>query len=99
MGWSVGAPGAPSVDRSAGPGGLPSEPMTITITCEDCGQRHRLERKVSQPGTIYIVCHGCELPLQAQLEPATAPVAVAAPIVDLNVWRSIVDFGRSTASA
>jgi len=73
--------------------------MTITITCEDCGQRHRLERKVSEPGTIYIVCHGCELPLQAMLEAAAAPGPDAAAATDLSVWRSIVDFGRSTASA
>lgn len=73
--------------------------MTITITCEDCGQRHRLERKVSNPGTIYIVCHGCELPLQAMLESAPTQLTVPAPIADLSVWRSIVDFGRSTASA
>lgn len=75
--------------------------MSITITCEDCGRRHRLERKVSDPGTIYIVCHGCELPLQAVLETAAAGVAAPAPApaADPSVWSSIVDFGRSTASA
>ena len=73
--------------------------MTITITCEDCGQRHRLERTVSEPGTIYIVCHGCELPLQAVLETPTATVATPVKAADPSVWNSIVDFGRSTASA
>jgi hypothetical protein len=42
--------------------------MRITITCEDCGRRHRLERSVSDPGPIWIVCHGCETPLRADLE-------------------------------
>jgi hypothetical protein len=42
--------------------------MRITITCEDCGRRHRLERSVEQPGPIWIVCHDCELPLRAVLE-------------------------------
>ncbi|GAC1341006.1 MAG: hypothetical protein NVSMB29_10750 [Candidatus Dormibacteria bacterium] len=95
----MGAPGAFSVDAVGRPWWPPSELMTITITCEDCGQRHRLERKVSEPGTIYIVCHGCELPLQATLEPAAAPGPVLAPAAHLKVWSSIVDFGKSTASA
>jgi len=42
--------------------------MRVTITCEECGERHRLERRVSEPGPIWIVCHNCELPLQAVLD-------------------------------
>lgn len=44
--------------------------MKISITCESCGHRHRLERPISRPGPIWIVCHDCELPLQACLDPA-----------------------------
>jgi hypothetical protein len=40
----------------------------ITITCEDCGRRHRLERPVGESGIIWIVCHECELPIQAMFE-------------------------------
>lgn len=49
----------------------------VTITCDDCGRRHRLERPVGAPGTIWIVCHDCELPLHALLE---LPTSVEAPI-------------------
>jgi hypothetical protein len=62
--------------------------MRVTITCEDCGERHRLERQISEPGPIWIVCHACELPLQAVLEgPAAAPAqthAAWADILDLS---------------
>ena len=47
--------------------------MRVTITCEECGERHRLERRVSEPGPIWIVCHNCELPLQAVLDGVTIP--------------------------
>ena len=42
--------------------------MRITITCEECGRRHRLERSISDPGAIWIICHDCELPLRAVLD-------------------------------
>jgi len=42
--------------------------MRVTITCEECGRRHRLERSVIEPGAIWIICHDCELPLRAVLE-------------------------------
>jgi RNase P subunit RPR2 len=35
-------------------------PMRLTITCEDCGERHRLERLIYEPEMVYIVCHKCE---------------------------------------
>jgi hypothetical protein len=45
--------------------------MRVTITCEECGHKHRLERRISEPGPIWIICHNCELPLQAVLEGPT----------------------------
>jgi hypothetical protein len=68
--------------------------MRITITCEDCGRRHRLERSVADAGPIWIVCHSCETPLRADLEAAhTAPVASQfagawGEILDLKPMRS-----------
>jgi hypothetical protein len=46
--------------------------MRITITCESCGKRHELARTRFEPGLIWLVCHGCETPLQAQLGPWAA---------------------------
>ena len=60
--------------------------MRVTITCEDCGERHRLERNVTEPGPIWIVCHSCELPLQALLEGPTPE-----PRETHAVWGGIVD--------
>ncbi len=60
--------------------------MRVTITCEDCGERHRLERNITEPGPIWIVCHSCELPLQALLDgPAATPTQTHA------VWGGILD--------
>jgi hypothetical protein len=60
--------------------------MRVTITCEDCGHKHRLERRVNEPGAIHIVCHSCELPLQAVLEgPSPRPAQTHA------VWKDIFD--------
>ena len=42
--------------------------MRVFVICDTCGFRHCLERRVDQPGPIYIVCHDCEMPLQAELE-------------------------------
>jgi hypothetical protein len=68
--------------------------MRVTITCEECGERHRLERRVSEPGPIWIVCHNCELPLQAVLDgvasPTTAPAAQ--PSRTPSAWAGVVDF-------
>lgn len=49
--------------------------MRITITCEECGRRHQLERAVDDPGPIWIICHDCELPLRAVLEPEALAAA------------------------
>jgi hypothetical protein len=62
--------------------------MRITITCEDCGRRHRLERSVSDPGPIWIVCHTCETPLRADLE-ATQTAALATEFA--GTWGGILD--------
>jgi len=52
--------------------------MRVTITCEECGRKHRLERRITEPGPIWIICHSCELPLQAVLEgPASRQVHAA----------------------
>jgi hypothetical protein len=68
--------------------------MRITITCEDCGRRHRLERSVDQPGPIWIVCHDCELPLRAVLEETPASVEHFR-----EVWAAVLDMSSSSPSA
>src|SRR5579872_2713755 len=50
----LGAPAtAPSARRRSSHATLRHE-MRVTITCEECGERHRLERRVSEPGPIWI---------------------------------------------
>jgi len=68
--------------------------MRVTITCEECGERHRLERRVSEPGPIWIVCHNCELPLQAVLDGVTSPTTAPAaqPSRTPSAWAGVVDF-------
>lgn len=68
--------------------------MRITITCEDCGRRHRLERSVEQPGPIWIVCHDCELPLRALLEDTPQSNDRFR-----EVWSEVLDMSSSSASA
>lgn len=66
--------------------------MRVTITCEECGERHRLERRITEPGPIWIVCHSCELPLQAVLEPEMADSVASKPAaLDLSVWQGAFD--------
>ncbi|MDQ2961290.1 MAG: hypothetical protein M3R48_09645 [Candidatus Dormibacteraeota bacterium] len=68
--------------------------MRVTITCEECGERHRLERRITEPGPIWIICHSCELPLQAVLEgivPSPAPAAAPAPALTHAIWSDILD--------
>lgn len=45
--------------------GTPARTYAITITCEQCGHRHTLERRLSTDENVHIVCHSCELSLQA----------------------------------
>lgn len=68
--------------------------MRVTITCEDCGQRHRLERRISEPGPIWIICHNCELPLQATLE-GPIPSEPAAQTTRLGGWNGVLDFSSA----
>ncbi len=67
--------------------------MRITITCEDCGRRHRLEREFESAGPIWIMCHACETPLRASLEEsevrAPTPTAPLAGFAD--AWGGILD--------
>lgn len=37
----------------------------VEITCERCGKRHSLARRLTEPETVYIVCHECEASLRA----------------------------------
>lgn len=70
--------------------------MRVTITCEDCGQRHRLERRVSEPGPIWIICHNCELPLQATLDgPISPDAATIQPATQLGGWNGVLDFSSA----
>lgn len=69
--------------------------MRVTITCEDCGQRHRLERRVSEPGPIWIICHNCELPLQATLEGPILNEPVTQPTTQLGGWNGVLDFSNA----
>ena len=76
--------------------------MRITITCEDCGHRHNLARRVSDPGEIWVVCHGCELPLRALLDEATAARRPEPATADLrmpfaSVWGDTLDLGVGSA--
>jgi hypothetical protein len=66
--------------------------MRVTITCEECGERHRLERRITEPGPIWIICHNCELPLQAVLEGSTTE-AVSPP--KPSAWTGVVDFSSA----
>jgi len=69
--------------------------MRVTITCEECGERHKLERRVTEPGPIWIICHNCELPLQAVLEGPTPAGAKPAPPVHPTAWSGVVDFSSA----
>ncbi len=72
--------------------------MRITITCEECGRRHRLERTVSDPGPIWIVCHECELPLRAVLE-AKGSVDATADSRFRQTWASTLDISSSAPAS
>ena len=74
----------------------------ITITCDDCGRRHRLERPVNTAGMIWIVCHDCELPLHAMFDqPAASAPAPVAPEPALPsrsfqaAWEAVLDLSSS----
>jgi hypothetical protein len=78
--------------------------MRITITCEGCGERHELARTRFEPGPIWLVCHGCERSLQAQLGPWAAetegpPEATPAPLLTsfAAAWGGTIDLGIGAA--
>ncbi|MDB5066525.1 MAG: hypothetical protein JWM18_2959 [Chloroflexi bacterium] len=37
----------------------------LHITCVRCRRRHSLERLLTEPETVYIICHDCESSLAA----------------------------------
>ena len=45
--------------------------VTITITCEICGVKQQLERQLSKPETVRLVCRGCEAILVADITQET----------------------------
>jgi hypothetical protein len=47
----------------------------VHITCEECGRRHSLERRLdlSQALQVHIVCHDCERSLRASVEDGEQP--------------------------
>lgn len=69
--------------------------MRISITCEECGHRHRLARPISSPGPVWIVCHACETPLRADppawvLARLGAPAEAAAEAgVRIDAWAGL----------
>lgn len=69
--------------------------MRITITCEECGRRHRLERSIAEPGSIWIVCHDCELPLRAVLELDDNAV----PAAFQTAWAGTLDLSTTAGEA
>ena len=45
----------------------------VGITCERCGRRHPIERVLTKPETVYLICHGCEALLWAHHPGASSP--------------------------
>lgn len=60
-------------------GTSPPDRPTLKITCEECGNVHRLERPRDPHASevVWVVCHECELPLRSEfnsvLRRETAP--------------------------
>ena len=72
--------------------------LRITITCEDCGHRHRLERTVVEPGEIWIMCHTCETPLQALMVEGVAAVQSEPTSPSfVRAWASTLDLSGTGA--
>jgi hypothetical protein len=67
--------------------------MRVTITCEECGRRHRLERSVTENGSIWIICHDCELPLRAQFDRQEVPAHTTTEFA--AVWSNTLDLGQT----
>jgi RNase P subunit RPR2 len=47
----------------------------VHVTCEACGRRHSLERRLELPQAlhVHIVCHDCERSLRASVEDGEQP--------------------------
>ncbi|HEY2705522.1 MAG TPA: hypothetical protein VGL20_17710 [Candidatus Dormibacteraeota bacterium] len=69
----------------------------IAITCEDCGRRHQLERPVGEAGMIWIVCHECELPIQAMFDsPGSAPEPAPPSRSFQDAWAGLFNVSSSS---
>jgi RNase P subunit RPR2 len=36
------------------------QPLRVTVTCEECGERMRMERIIFAPEVVHLICHKCE---------------------------------------
>jgi hypothetical protein len=45
----------------------------VHITCPTCGRRNSLERRLREPETVDIICHGCEALATAHYPGETSP--------------------------
>lgn len=59
MRWYIDRPVHPAA-RAATRAVPQQHELRITVTCELCGYRQRLERKITQPGHVDLICHDCE---------------------------------------
>ena len=41
--------------------------MRVTVTCESCGEKMKLERLIVEPETLSLVCHNCESWLKVEI--------------------------------
>lgn len=47
--------------------GSEGDAVHIIVTCECCGRRHSLARRVDRPQTLHLVCHDCERCLRVEV--------------------------------
>ena len=45
----------------------PPRELRVTVTCELCGYQQKLERKITQPGHVDLICHDCEAPIGVEV--------------------------------
>ena len=48
--------------------------LGVIVTCKVCGFRQELERKITQPGYVFLRCHGCEAFLRVTIPTDRFPV-------------------------
>jgi hypothetical protein len=72
--------------------------MRVSITCDECGRRHRLERTVHERDLLWIVCHDCELTLRVVVEAATTFVPVSQSKGFADTWATTLYFSPRTES-